>query len=174
MIVASELNISSKHRTSLNFTVDGGNKMTLQSATPVSGSSDYNRLKNLPRLNGEQISGNKTSIDYHIVSENTTDGWGKNPTYVPKPGEIIIYTDYGNYVDKTGETVVYPSIKIGDGKVPVIDLPFVTDGIKNEIMNVLDDHINNTSIHVSEEDRMRWDAKLNYVTFGETLILTQD
>ena len=49
--------------------------------------------------------------------------------------------------------------EIGDGKSYLIDLPFFND-ISN-FNDIFMDHINNKVIHVSMEDRMFWDNKLN-------------
>ena len=136
--------------------------------------ADYNKLNNLPSVNGVTLTGDITSTDLRIISENTTAGWEQNYNYIPKRGEIIIYTDHDRYVDDKGNTIVSPDIKIGDGQVPVIDLPFVNEAFKSRITQALESHIFNTEIHVSEQDRTRWDNKLNYTTDGEMLILNRN
>ena len=93
---------------------------------------------------------------------NTTEYWRLHPHFIPLDGEIVVYTDY-SVVD--GKTI--PGIKIGDGKTYIVDLPFLVEGS-------LTTHINNASIHVSEEDRNFWNNKLNYYMEGETLVFTRN
>lgn len=50
-----------------------------------------------------------------------------------------------------------PKMKVGDGTSYIKDLPFITDDLQDQI----DQHINNSSIHVSSQDRIIWDNKLN-------------
>lgn len=79
-------------------------------------------------------------IEYH-----TTEYWDARRLYIPNAGEIIIYSD------KRGQNM--PALKIGDGSSYLIDLPFLDD--------LMMAHIRNTEIHVSAEDRIFWNNKLN-------------
>ena len=103
------------------------------------------------------------------ISIDTTEGWNNKIMYVPSNGEIVIFSDR-----HVVEEVNYPGIKIGDGKAYVVDLPFFGDDETNYIVGLLNDHINDVSAHVSNEDREFWNAKLNYETNGEELILTRN
>ena len=47
--------------------------------------------------------------------------------YVPFRGEIIIYMDYKVKTDGDGNKKCIPGLKVGDGRTPVNDLPFITD-----------------------------------------------
>ena len=114
-----------------------------------------------------------TSADLQIVSENSTSGWGQNPGYIPRAGEICIYTDHKTHTDESGNLVNEPDIKIGDGQVPIIDLPFISDGFVSDIVKALNSHVSDSIIHVTQEDRQRWDAKLNFNMNGEELIFTR-
>lgn len=96
------------------------------------------------------------------VSVDTSEGWALKPTYIPKNGEIIVYSD-ATVLDKN-----YPAIKIGDGNAYVVDLPFLGE----EKVNMLLDHISDTNSHVTSEEKAFWNAKLNYDVSGEQLILT--
>lgn len=124
--------------------------------------TDYNRLVNKPTINGVEISGDKNSQDYNIVSENTTSGWNENPMYLPKRGEICVYTDYVTQEDDMGNTIVYPGFKIGDGNSYLIDMPFVGAEIRYEILRQLQAHTSNTAIHITQSEREFWNNKLNY------------
>ena len=127
-------------------------------------------------INGVRIQGDLTAEDLGLAraSIHTTEEWGLTPTYVPAKGELVIYTDA---VTVDGNT--YPALKIGDGNAYVVDLPFSggpeqTD-ILNDLIDQLNEHIRNTAIHVSTEDRERWDNKLNYEVSEatETLVLNR-
>lgn len=125
------------------------------------GARNYDNLTNKPQINGTTLSGNKTPYDIGLISENTTAGWAENPTYVPRRGEICLYTDT-QYV------------KIGDGEVPVVDLPYIESSYVGELEDRLDTHVNNMAKHVSSADRTFWDNKLNYRVQDETLILNRN
>lgn len=130
------------------------------------GTSDYNSLRNKPTLNGVEIAGNLTSQSLYIVSENSVAGWTENPTYVPRAGEIVLYTDYAH--DDEGNPI--PAIKVGDGNAYVADLPFVGDDVR---LNLLE-HINDTVSHVTDAERAFWNNKLNYDVEGEELFFNRN
>ena len=159
----SALDISMESTSALNMSMNNGERFGLETAYPITGVSDYNRLLNLPIINGVTLAGNMVSADLRLVSENTEAGWDENPLYTPALGEICIYTN--------GDTIT--NIKIGDGKVPIVDLPYITEFFAKEIV-VMYQHMENDSIHVSEQDRARWDAKLNYDISDENLILNRN
>lgn len=131
--------------------------------------TNYNRLTNKPTINGVIVSGNLTLQDLKIVSENTTSGWNATPDYIPKTGEICIYTDY-TVVDG----VSYYGIKIGDGSAYLIDLPFVGEDVKNLVMEKLTEHEQDTVAHITSEERAFWNNKLNYEVSGEELTLNRN
>lgn len=135
---------------------------------------DYNSIINKPSINGVELSGNLTSQDLFIVSENTTAGWNSMPQYLPKAGEICIYTDYTTIRDDMGNTIVYPGIKIGDGNSYLIDMPFVGAEIRHEVLQSLREHERNTTIHITQAEREFWNNKLNYDVSSEELILTRN
>lgn len=137
--------------------------------------ADYNSLVGKPSINGVTLAGNVTSQDLHIVSENTTDGWNSNPQYLPKAGEICVYTDYMAIQDDMGNDIImYPGIKIGDGNSYLIDMPFVGEETRNLLLEMIRNHESNANIHVSQNEREFWNSKLNYDILGEELILTRN
>lgn len=73
----------------------------------------------------------------------STATWNSKPKTLSKAGFIYIYSDY-----RDGK----PAIKIGDGKAYLIDLPFTDDEFVN--------HINNTVIHITQEERDKWNNKV--------------
>lgn len=74
---------------------------------------------------------------------------------MPAKGEIIVYTDRAT-VDTEGHPVSKTGIKIGSGNGYVQDLGFMDD----QLLALLD-HVNDSSVHVTNEQKMRWDDKLN-------------
>ena len=54
-------------------------------------------------------------------------------------------------------TVNIPGIKIGDGRAYVQDLPFIDEELRDTIM----EHINNQDIHVSLQEKLFWNNKIN-------------
>ena len=118
---------------------------------PWSQGSDYEQLNNKPRINGEELVGNKTSEDLKIVYENTTSHWNELRDFVPPKGAIIIYSDHSTY---DGRPV--PGFKVGDGSAYLIDLPF-SDA---DIRGVMNQHTANTAIHITEDERAAWNAKV--------------
>lgn len=107
-----------------------------------------------------------TSLETAKISMDTSSNWSTRTDYVPKEGEIIIYTDR-NEVDELD----YPGVKIGDGMAYVVDLPFVGDEIANDITSALEATRNDTEIHVTNAERTNWNSKLNYEIDGELLSL---
>lgn len=63
-----------------------------------------------------------------LIKKDTSINWNKAKNFIPKENEIIIYTDFN-------------SIKIGNGKTKVNDLPFVDN---NEYMVEEDTLVINT------------------------------
>jgi len=99
---------------------------------------------------------------------DTTEHWSQKTEYIPPLGTIIVYTDR-NVIDG----VKYAGVKLGDGHVYVVDLPFVGDDIAVQFVEMLNEHIGNTNIHVTTEEKEFWNNKLNLRIEGEELILNR-
>lgn len=95
------------------------------------------------------------------VQVGDTEYWD-SIQYIPKEGQIIVYTDKESK-EIDGETVYFPGIKIGSGHAYVQDLAFIGDDIASDLLT----HINDTDMHVSEQDRSLWNNKLNVIDFAE-------
>ena len=106
---------------------------------------------------------------YARAMMDTTENWNNKPLFVPQKGLIIVYSDKEPII-RDGRVVNVAGIKIGDGNAYLIDLPFIGD----EYASILDNHINDMSIHVTPEEKAFWDNKLNYELNAETLILNRD
>ena len=151
---------------SLKVRMQAADPMTLRLSNAVIDISDYDRLRNRPQINCEVLTCDMTLESLHIVSENTVAGWEEQRMYVPRRGEIVIYTNYGEAED--GSPV--PMIKVGDGNAYVTDLPFADGGIREELLS----HIQDADRHITDAERAFWNRKLNYEVDGEELLFNRD
>ena len=117
---------------------------------------------------------------------DTTENWNNARGFIPLAGEVIVYTDYETktwtveeYGEEVMKTALIPNIKIGDGNAYVQDLPFVDTNLRDTLM----EHINNQDIHVTLQDKLFWNNKINVddayeqiheELIEETLILNRD
>lgn len=111
-------------------------------------------------------------LDNTLVYESkTVEEWNSDKDLISQKGTLYIYTNYKIINDQEDNEIFLPGIKLGDGKAYLIDLPFLnTDTFNEQIL----DHINNKVIHVSLEDRMFWNNKLNLVQpESQTLVLNR-
>lgn len=152
-VISSQQN-SLKGRLSSGGTLFG----SMARGTPL----NYDNLINLPSLNGVTLQGAKVSEDFSLpkVIFNTTENWDADTTTVSEENTLYIYTDY-----QTTESGNILGIKIGDGKAFIVDLPFSD--------TIMQQHMANTDIHVTPEEKAFWNSKNRAVTYGENLILTE-
>lgn len=120
------------------------------------------------------------------IKHDTMENWNNVVGFIPLPGEIIVYDDYEvkTYtVEEYGETVtktaLIPNIKVGTGNAYVQDLAFVDEKTRDMLMV----HINNHDIHVTLQEKIFWNNKINIddsedITYDElsdeTLILNRN
>ena len=95
---------------------------------------------------------------------DTTENWNNAVGFIPMAGEIIVYDDYETKtytVEEYGQivtkTVNIPNIKIGSGNAYVQDLVFVDQKTRDILM----EHINNQEIHVTLQEKVFWNNKIN-------------
>ena len=119
----------------------------------------YSELGNKPTLNGKTIEGNGTSESYGIVLSDTFEHWAAKTNLVSQAGVIYVYTDYQAYDSGTGTTVSYPGVKIGNGRTKLNALPFI-NAPDPRLLN----HIANTSIHVTSQDRQNWNGAVSDIS----------
>lgn len=86
-----------------------------------------------------------------VILYDTTSNWNSQRDFIPTQGSIVVYSDYAT-VDGTD----VPNIKIGDGLAYLIDLPFVEDDLREDLLN----HINNTTVHITAAERSSWNNKV--------------
>ena len=101
------------------------------------------------------------TIDTRIKQKrDTTANWNAARGFIPLEGELIVYNDYKSIqktIDGELKTVQVPGIKIGDGQTYVQDLPFIDEELRDKIMM----HIDNPNIHVTLQEKIFWNNKLN-------------
>lgn len=88
---------------------------------------------------------------------DTTANWNIQASMVSERGSVYIYSDHQQIDDGLGNITYIPGIKVGDGSTYVIDLPFDTD----LIVSVINNHIANTSIHITSNERTLWNGKVS-------------
>ena len=82
------------------------------------------------------------NLKARIVNKNGTSAeWEKATSFIPKKGELILYTDLNK-------------IKIGDGVTKVNDLPFLTVPNKTSDLTNDSDYITNTSVDTKLEGKV--------------------
>lgn len=109
-----------------------------------------------------------TSIKY-----NTKEYWDNARGYIPPRGELIIYADYMSKV-VNGQTILLPAVKIGSGNAYVQDLAFLGDDIRDALLA----HIADATRHITAQERLRWNNKLNVddsqEVIGESLVFNRN
>lgn len=98
------------------------------------------------------------------LKRDTTENWNNAKGFIPKAGEVIIYTDYETktytvqeYGETVTKTVQIPNIKIGTGNAYVQDLGFVDENTRDILMAHIQDH----DIHVTLQEKLFWNNKIN-------------
>ena len=111
------------------------------------------------QLNGSQgMSGNLAAsgrISDIPIHYGTAEHWNSQPDLVGKKSHIYVYSDYAE-TEIDGEMVAVPNIKIGDGSAFLIDNPFISKSVE-DILNL---HIDDNSVHISETERDFWNKKV--------------
>lgn len=98
----------------------------------------------------------KDKLEDLNIQYNTTEYWNNKRGFIPKAGEIIIYSDYAVIHSGHGDITV-PGIKIGSGNGYVQDLAFVGD----YEASLLSAHIADSNIHTTAAQKNFWNRKLN-------------
>lgn len=97
-----------------------------------------------------------------LVKRNTKAGWNAQSDLVAEKSVIYVYSDKEK--DSIGNFI--PGMKVGDGTTLLKDLPFIT--------KIYDEHIYDTLIHVTKEDRNFWDNKVSCEYSNDTLIFSNE
>lgn len=98
------------------------------------------------------------------IKHDTTENWNNAIGFIPLLGEVIVYDDYETKtytIEEYGETVtktaLIPNIKVGTGNAYVQDLAFVDEKTRDILMT----HIQNHDIHVTLQEKVFWNNKIN-------------
>ena len=113
------------------------------------------------------LSGRASDIPIHY---GTTEYWNSQRELVGKKSHIYVYSNFGE-TEIDGQVVAVPNIKIGDGNAFLIDNPFITASVE-ELLKM---HIDDSSVHISADERDFWNNKVRaYIDpeNPEILILT--
>jgi len=109
-------------------------------------------------------------LDRLGIYVGTTEYWASKAGFIPLAGTIVIYTDYATL----GNGKKVPGFKIGTGNAFVQDLAFSSD----KVVEMLDAHITDTEVHITNAERIKWNNKLNVNDSSEvvngTLILNRN
>ena len=163
-----KINIRPAETIKFQFDAQNKSRIDIKTSSLIS-NTDYNNLSNLPSLGGTTIKGALSYEDLFLLKANinTKEYWDAKIDFVPERGEIVIYEN-----KTTIDGVIYPGVKIGDGNAYLVDLPFVGDDLYVRIIDALESHINDSSIHVTEDEKKYWNNKLDSRIDGENLIFS--
>lgn len=123
-----------------------------------------NLVNRVPTISGG-LTTMPTGIDYDKaiinkpIEQDTTEAWNSQPNLIAKKGHLYFYTDYKNVGG-----VNIAGLKLGDGTSYLIDLPFIDAQFQ--------EHISDTIVHITQQEREFWNNKNRAVITGENLILT--
>ena len=93
------------------------------------------------------------------VFSNKKEVWDAVPSLVSSKNIIYVYLDAFNYTSSDGNEVVVPGVKIGDGSAYLIDLPFLSDDLRE----VIEKHIGDQTIHVTQNEKNAWNNKVSII-----------
>lgn len=129
----------------------------------------YAEADDLTPVIAADVSDKAIEIARKQILYGTTAYWNSDKTRIAEKGIIYVYSDYAKTTAFGGGELDVPGIKIGDGTSYLIDMPFAQGEVNAEVIS----HIENQKIHVSDDDRKRWDQReLNIEISGENLTLS--
>lgn len=102
-----------------------------------------------------------------FVIVRTREQWQNESSVISQIGKIYIYSDYKT-TEENDKIVYIPGIKIGDGTTYIGDLPFLNQDIEKRIYQ----HISNSAVHITPEERVFWNNKVRCYDDNENLIFT--
>lgn len=91
--------------------------------------------------------------------------WAALPNYVPKLGEIDVYSDYMVKQDCHGNVIQIPGIKIGNGRTVVADLPFAGASMVADILTLSEHEMLDLLNHIYPDpcDQVMTDEELTEI-----------
>lgn len=109
---------------------------------------------------------NKNKLNFY---SDTVEGWKSKIHYVAEKNTMYIYIDYKKDED---QDFYIPGIKLGDGKTYLIDLPFLNN-TNSDIDKQILQHVKNKDIHITSQQRLFWNNKLNLTIDNENLVFNR-
>jgi hypothetical protein len=99
----------------------------------------------------------------------TTAEWEALPNYVPKRGEIDVYSDFMTKTDCHGNPILIPGLKVGDGQSVIGSLPFAGASMVAELLTLSEREMLNILNHVYPDpcDRVMTDEELEEILDSE-------
>lgn len=107
-------------------------------------------------------------VNLRHIYYDTKDNWNSQIALISERGAVYIYSDQFET-----DGVVIPGIKIGDGSAYLIDIPFISQNLADRLLA----HIEDSSVHVSSNDREFWNNKVTAfsdTSDPENLVLTKE
>lgn len=142
--------------------VDGTLIGDLQSIETISGelqtTQDLSGTLSMPAA--RIVNRDYEKLENKPIHQDTTEAWNSQPNLIAKAGHLYFYTDY----QQVGGVNI-AGLKLGDGTSYLIDLPFEDAQFQ--------EHISDTIIHITQEEREFWNNKNRAVITGENLVLTK-
>lgn len=102
----------------------------------------------------------RTDSIFKIMAD-TTSKWNSDPTFRPKTGVMVVYTDRYSY-EQNGRMYYSPGIKIADGNSYLIDLPFIND------------YMDKVGLVYSAGTQEEWANKIGYIPKMNEIIVVTD
>lgn len=119
----------------------------------------YDELTDKPSINGMVLDGDINIGNLGIVLTDTFANWAAQRNLVSKKDVFYIYTDYQAIDNGNGTVTIFPGIKIGNGYTKLNALPFM-NAPDPRLLN----HIANNQIHITSEERAKWNKAVNDIT----------
>lgn len=122
--------------------------------------NDYEKLVNKPKINGVELTGDKTLADFGDIVTAKYLTMAEREAMTEEESEknkLYVWTDYTQ--DQSGKNVY--GISIGDGTAKIGELPIIAPGGGS-----------GESGNVTPEDRANWNAKVKASIDDDTLVFT--
>lgn len=97
------------------------------------------------------------------IRVDTTEGWNEQADLISEEDTFYVYMDK----DDDGGMISKVLFKVGDGTTYLIDIPFASPSIYD-----FEQHVNNTTVHVTTEEKTFWNNKWRGYLDAENLYFT--
>lgn len=97
-------------------------------------------------------------LDSTSIHYDTKENWDTQRQLIAEKGHFYIYSNAATTQNEKGVLVFAPGIKVGDGTSYLIDMPYSVFGSDHQILT---NHVENTEIHIDNEERSKWNEKVS-------------